>query len=76
MCSKYAATVMAKAYQQDDFRRSSIINIASTRAFMSEPNTEGYSASKGGIVRKNHYVHLLVDLLNSFSCHVSSTVQK
>ncbi len=31
-----------------------IINIASTRAFMSEPNTEGYSASKGGIVALTH----------------------
>ncbi|HXJ02147.1 MAG TPA: SDR family NAD(P)-dependent oxidoreductase, partial [Micropepsaceae bacterium] len=29
--------------------RGAIINIASTRAFMSEPNTEAYSASKGGI---------------------------
>jgi len=27
-----------------------IINIASTRAFMSEPGTEAYTASKGGIV--------------------------
>ncbi|WP_043933511.1 SDR family NAD(P)-dependent oxidoreductase [Bacillus sp. EB01] len=31
-----------------------IINIASTRAFMSEPNTEAYSASKGGIVALTH----------------------
>jgi short-subunit dehydrogenase len=29
-----------------------IINIASTRAFQSEPNTEPYSASKGGIVAR------------------------
>ena len=28
--------------------------IASTRAFMSEPGTEGYSASKGGIVALTH----------------------
>jgi len=34
--------------------RASIINIASTRAFMSEPNTEAYSASKGGIVALTH----------------------
>jgi NAD(P)-dependent dehydrogenase (short-subunit alcohol dehydrogenase family) len=32
----------------------SIINIASTRAFMSEPNTEAYAASKGGIVALTH----------------------
>lgn len=31
-----------------------IINIASTRAFMSEPNTEAYTASKGGIVSLTH----------------------
>ena len=32
----------------------SIVNIASTRAFMSEPNTEAYTASKGGIVSLTH----------------------
>lgn len=32
----------------------SIINIASTRAFMSEPNTEGYAATKGGIIALTH----------------------
>ncbi|WP_206916217.1 glucose 1-dehydrogenase [Alicyclobacillus suci] len=31
-----------------------IINMASTRALMSEPNTEPYSASKGGIVALTH----------------------
>jgi NAD(P)-dependent dehydrogenase (short-subunit alcohol dehydrogenase family) len=31
-----------------------IINIASTRAFMSEPDTEAYTASKGGIVSLTH----------------------
>jgi len=30
------------------------VNIASTRAFQSEPNTEPYSASKGGIVALTH----------------------
>ncbi len=34
--------------------RGCIINIASTRALMSEPNTEPYSASKGGIVALTH----------------------
>ena len=32
----------------------SIINISSTRAFQSEPNTEAYSASKGGICGLTH----------------------
>jgi NAD(P)-dependent dehydrogenase (short-subunit alcohol dehydrogenase family) len=34
--------------------RGCIVNIASTRAFMSEPCTEAYSASKGGIVALTH----------------------
>lgn len=34
--------------------RGSIINIASTRALMSEPHTEAYSASKGGLVALTH----------------------
>lgn len=32
----------------------SIVNIASTRAFMSEPNSEAYAASKGGILALTH----------------------
>jgi NAD(P)-dependent dehydrogenase (short-subunit alcohol dehydrogenase family) len=32
----------------------SIINMASTRAFMSEPNSEAYAASKGGLVALTH----------------------
>lgn len=31
-----------------------IVNVASTRALMSEPDTEAYSASKGGIVALTH----------------------
>ncbi|HZS65322.1 MAG TPA: SDR family oxidoreductase [Xanthobacteraceae bacterium] len=34
--------------------RGSIVAIASTRALMSEPNTESYSASKGGLVALTH----------------------
>lgn len=34
--------------------KGSIINIASTRALMSEANTEAYSASKGGILSLTH----------------------
>jgi len=33
---------------------SVIINLASTRAFMSESNTEAYSASKGGVIALTH----------------------
>ena len=33
---------------------ASIVNIASTRAFQSQPDTESYSAAKGGIVALTH----------------------
>jgi NAD(P)-dependent dehydrogenase (short-subunit alcohol dehydrogenase family) len=49
LCSQAAARAMAKRGSG-----GAIINIASTRAFMSEPNTEGYTASKGGIVALTH----------------------
>lgn len=39
-------------------RQGSIVNIASTRAHMSEPNTESYSASKGGLVALTHALAL------------------
>jgi NAD(P)-dependent dehydrogenase (short-subunit alcohol dehydrogenase family) len=35
-------------------RGGAIVNIASTRAFMSEPGTEAYTASKGGVVALTH----------------------
>jgi len=34
--------------------RGAIVNIASTRALQSEPNTEAYAASKGGLVALTH----------------------
>jgi NAD(P)-dependent dehydrogenase (short-subunit alcohol dehydrogenase family) len=51
LCSKYAALHLAKT-------RGSIVNIASTRALMSEPDTEAYSASKGGVVALTHSLAL------------------
>ncbi len=47
LCAKHAAPLLKTM-------RGVIINIASTRAFQSEPNTEAYSASKGGIVALTH----------------------
>ena len=41
LCVKYGLPLLRRAGQ------ASIINIASTRALMSEPHTEAYSASKG-----------------------------
>lgn len=45
--AKYAAAELAK-------HRGSIINIASTRAFQSEPDTFAYSATKGALVALTH----------------------
>ena len=47
LCTKHVVRYMKKT-------GGVIINIASTRAFQSEPNTEPYSASKGGIVALSH----------------------
>jgi NAD(P)-dependent dehydrogenase (short-subunit alcohol dehydrogenase family) len=49
LCSQAFARHMARRGNG-----GAIINIASTRAFMSEPNTEAYTASKGGIVALTH----------------------
>jgi len=47
--------LMAKhAFPYLKMRHGAIVNIASSRAFMSEPDTEAYSASKGGIVALTH----------------------
>jgi len=47
LCSKHVARYMKNT-------GGVIINIASTRAIQSEPNTEPYSASKGGILALTH----------------------
>jgi NAD(P)-dependent dehydrogenase (short-subunit alcohol dehydrogenase family) len=49
LCAREAAKLMR---QQPGGGR--IVNIASTRAMMSEPNTEAYAASKGGITALTH----------------------
>ena len=54
ICSQAAAKMMAARRRPGPVERGCIINIASTRAFMSEPGTEGYTASKGGIVALTH----------------------
>ncbi|KAL0478179.1 oxidoreductase [Acrasis kona] len=48
LCTKYALPTLRKSKQ------SSIINISSTRYLMSEKNTEGYAATKGGVVSMTH----------------------
>ncbi len=47
----YYLSLKLKPYLSDN---SSIINISSTRAFMSQPDTESYSAAKGGITALTH----------------------
>ncbi len=56
-----AAFLLARAAEKP-LRRAhgAIVTIASTRALMSEPNTESYSASKGGLVALTHA--LAIDL--------------
>ena len=49
LCAQAVARHMAKRGTG-----GTIINMASTRAVMSEPNTEGYTASKGGIRALTH----------------------
>lgn len=49
LCSREAAK-----YMRHNKEGGSIVNIASTRAIMSEPNSEAYAASKGGIVAITH----------------------
>ncbi len=47
LCSKFAATFLKQS-------NGGIVNLCSTRAFQSEPDTEAYSASKGGIFALTH----------------------
>lgn len=49
LCSREAAR-----YMRTNENGGAIVNVASTRALMSEPNSEGYAATKGGIVAITH----------------------
>jgi len=48
LCARESARVMRAQ------GKGAIVNIASTRALMSEPDTEAYAASKGGILALTH----------------------
>lgn len=48
LCAKYALPLLEKG------TNPTILNITSTRAFQSEPDTFGYSASKGGLESLTH----------------------
>ena len=47
LCSKHALPAMRQS-------GGAIVNVASTRAHQSEPNTEAYAAAKGGLVALTH----------------------
>ena len=47
LCSKYGAPLLRNS-------KGAIVNLCSTRAHMSEPDTEAYSASKGGVLALTH----------------------
>lgn len=47
LCAKHAVPHLRK-------QRGTIINLTSTRAYMSEPNTEAYTTSKAGLVGLTH----------------------
>ena len=47
LCAKHAAPHLRRA-------RGAMVNIASTRALQSEPDTEAYAAAKGGLVALTH----------------------
>ncbi len=48
--------------------QSAIVNIASTRALMSEPNGEAYGASKGGIVSLTHALSISLGPKTRVNC--------
>lgn len=52
--SVFLASREAAKYMRQNKEGGSIVNIASTRAIMSEPNAESYAATKGGIVAITH----------------------
>jgi NAD(P)-dependent dehydrogenase (short-subunit alcohol dehydrogenase family) len=61
LMAKHAAAPLRRA-------RGAIVNIASTRALQSEPDTEAYAASKGGIVALTHALALSLGPLVRVNC--------
>jgi NAD(P)-dependent dehydrogenase (short-subunit alcohol dehydrogenase family) len=52
--SVFLSSREAAKYIRENDEGGAIVNIASTRAFMSEPNSEAYAATKGGIISLTH----------------------
>ena len=51
LCTKYAAPHLKEGKGTS---KGAVVNVASSRAVMSEPDTESYAASKGGVVALTH----------------------
>lgn len=49
-----APYMLASLFMPAFGEQAAIVNIASTRAFMSQPDTESYSAAKGGVIALTH----------------------
>ncbi|MED1204070.1 SDR family NAD(P)-dependent oxidoreductase [Heyndrickxia acidicola] len=52
--SVFLCTKEAARYMKANPKGGAVVNMASTRAYMSEPNSEAYAASKGGIIALTH----------------------
>ncbi|KYG32145.1 SDR family NAD(P)-dependent oxidoreductase [Alkalihalobacillus trypoxylicola] len=63
LCTREVLKVMKKN------GRGSIVNISSTRAFMSEPESEAYAASKGGVIA---FTHALAASLQKYQITINS----
>lgn len=61
LCAKHAAPFLRRA-------GGAMVNIASTRALMSEPHTEAYSASTGGLVALTHALALSLGPVVRVNC--------
>lgn len=61
LCCKHATPLLRKT-------KGNIINIASTRALQSEPDSEAYAASKGGIVALTHALAISLGPLIRVNC--------
>ena len=72
IATNLTATYLLARATEDMLRaaQGSIVTIASTRARMSEPNTESYAASKGGLVALTHA--LAISLGPDVRCNVIS----
>ena len=74
-----ASVVLAEIDEEAGLEREEIIKrlggkckfIASTRAFMSEPDTEPYSASKGGIIALTHSLAMSLSKYKIRVCAIS-----